>query len=147
VVPPRPTSTAAPPKARRSAKPADASNEPSPARATRPAHPWLRVHASPWWTRVLLAAGANLGDTYLHSTDLRGANLSSANLFDTSLRDTKLSGAKLVAVVWSERTRWPSEEMAAGMRARSEPLGGGCWRVAGSGNTDADIQVPTLPVG
>jgi hypothetical protein len=30
--------------------------------AARPARPWLRITASPWWTRVLLAAGAHLPD-------------------------------------------------------------------------------------
>jgi uncharacterized protein YjbI with pentapeptide repeats len=28
--------------------------------AARPRRPWLRITASPWWTRVLLAAGARL---------------------------------------------------------------------------------------
>ncbi|MFE2470294.1 pentapeptide repeat-containing protein [Streptomyces mirabilis] len=101
--------------------------------ATRLPRPWLRIQASNWWTRVLLAGGAR--HRSLRGADLRGADLSEADPSD----------ADLVGVTWSERTRW-SVAVATLMRARSVPIGGGRYRVQGSGNSGADLSVPPVPV-
>ncbi|MGW1722342.1 pentapeptide repeat-containing protein [Streptomyces sp. NPDC002306] len=180
--------------------------------AARPLRPWLRIRASQWWRRVLIAAGAqqaawsqnqhgadlrganlhgaNLAGANLHGANLAGANLydanlaganlrsadlagadltiadlrdahlvsanlhgahiidaelSGADLSDTNLSGAELSGANLMRVTWSERTRW-SGALALQMRARSVPIGGGKWRVEGSGNSGAALEVPPVPV-
>lgn len=185
-------------------------------RAARPACPWLRIATnSPWWTRVLLAAGAqrwqlpkdfvgradfhaglleqadltnadlahaylahasltraeltgailtganltrailvgailtraNLNGAMLTGEELTGANLTGVDLTGANLSESLgVEDAFLVNVVWSERTRWPAG-LAAGIRERSEPLGGGRWRIMGSGNAGAETEAPLVPVG
>ncbi|WP_052425267.1 pentapeptide repeat-containing protein [Streptomyces fulvoviolaceus] len=200
--------------------------------AAHPSRPWLHIQASPWWRRVLLAAGArqaswagralrgadlyqanliradltgtcladadldgadlsgafrdaadlsgahldgvdltrarltnarlseaNLGgadlvEAILYGADLTGANLTGADLCRADMIGTyltcvnldgaDLSGAYLVNVTWSEQAVWP-DELAVQMRARSVPLGRGKWRVEGSGNSGADVEVPLVP--
>ncbi|WP_415925795.1 pentapeptide repeat-containing protein [Streptomyces scabiei] len=145
--------------------------------AARPTRPWLRIRASNWWTRVLLAGGAqltsldsanftdaNLTAANLTSTNLTAANLTSVELADAELTDANLTRADLtgaslanaeladadltdaeLGALWSERTRWP-QAFAALMRYRSEPIGGGRYRVQGSGKSGAELSVPPVPV-
>jgi hypothetical protein len=74
--------------------------------ASRPSRPWLRVRASGWWGRVLLAAGAQ----------------------QASWKGQDLSGADLADVTWSVQTLWPVG-LGETMLRRSVPIGGGKWRV------------------
>lgn len=98
--------------------------------ASRPARPWLRVHASnplsSWWTRVLLAGGAQLHSlvgvdlgtanlrgarlrhvaltgVYLFQANLRGADLRGADLLGADLRGADLRGANLTGVHLGEQ--------------------------------------------
>lgn len=109
---------------------------PSPA----PPHPW----PSPPMRSETDLHGARLNYADLHGADLHGANLVDADLRGAGLGNASLHGAILNGMRWSERTQWPKPEMAETMRARSEPLGGGLWRVLGSGNTGADIEISPL---
>lgn len=171
--------------------------------AMRPRRPWLTVRASDWWTRVLVAVGAQLrpaqaatphpsqaprparadharrpaqpglvmgypgqpghpqpgpsqqpqtgpGSVVLPPSDLRGANLTGANLIgahltDADLTDANLSeatifGTTLDGATWTDQAIWG--DWGSQMRAQSEPLGDGRYRIRRSGNSGADTPAP-----
>ena len=96
-------------------------------------------------------AGANLTGANLTGADLTGANLTGANLTDADLAGARLGGviladAYLTGMLWSAHTKWPTRGMAEFIKARSEELRPGVWRVAGAGSADAEIDVPLTPV-
>ncbi|MGO9293271.1 MAG: pentapeptide repeat-containing protein [Streptosporangiaceae bacterium] len=80
----------------------------------------------------------------LTGADLTGADLTRANLVQTNLTGANLTDAKLTYAVWSEQTRWPTDDTAAEMLRRSEPLEWGLWRIRGA---VARIDPPLVPVG
>ena len=105
-------------------------------------------------------AGANLGNADLNSADLNradlrrarlrgallgGARLGGADLTGADLTGAHLSDADLTAVLWSDTTQW-STGVAEDLRARSDEVQPGVWRVAGSGSANADVDTPLVPV-
>jgi hypothetical protein len=76
----------------------------------------------------------------------RGAKLAGADLTGADLTGADLGGADLTGMLWSVHTEWPGG-MAKAMKARSEEVGPGIWRVVGSGTGDAEIDAPLTPVG
>src|SRR6266568_4649321 len=100
--------------------------------------------------------GADLGDATLIGANLTDANLAGANLAEAILIDANLTGADLTGVtlggadltgmLWSVHTEWPGA-MAKAMKARSEEVRPGIWRVVGSGTADAEIDAPLTPAG
>lgn len=91
------------------------------------------------------ANGALLSRADLAGADLSDADLVGADLVGADLVGAILIGANLLNVTWSVQTRWP-DAVAAVMLERSVPIGGGQWRVQGSGNSGADLSVPPVPV-
>ena len=104
--------------------------------------------------------GANLGNADLNSADLNradlrrarlrgallgGARLGGADLTGADLTGAHLSDADLTAVLWSDTTQWPTG-VAEDLRARSDEVQPGVWRVAGSGSANADVDTPLVPV-
>ena len=89
--------------------------------------------------------GADLRDAILTRADLYGTKLVGADLTNADLRDANLHDADLAQVLWSSGTFWP-EVKASLMRDRSEELRPGVWRVAGSGNADAETEGPLVSV-
>jgi hypothetical protein len=99
--------------------------------------------------------GADLTTADLTNADLTGADLTrailidayltGADLTDADLTGANLYGAYLIGALWSDTTRWPGSE-ARRMKARSEELRPGVWRVAGSGSADAGVNIPQVPV-
>ena len=95
-------------------------------------------------TRANLTS-ADLTRALITGTNLRGARLFRADLGGADLRAADLGGADLTGVLWSDKTHWP-EAVAKAMRARSEELRPGVWRVVGSGSADAEVDKPRMPV-
>src|SRR6266568_1642326 len=90
--------------------------------------------------------GADLGDATLDGADLGDATLIGANLTGADLAGATLGGADLTGMLWSVHTEWPGA-MAKAMKARSEEVRPGIWRVVGSGTADAEIDAPLTPAG
>src|SRR5580704_10695634 len=88
---------------------------------------------------------ANLIRANLYDANLAGANLNHAVLTRANLTAADLDHANLAQMLWSSGTLWP-EDKASLMRERSEELRPGVWRVAGSGNADAETEGPLVPV-
>ncbi len=87
-------------------------------------------------------AGMDLHDANLTEADLRGADLRGADLSGAYLSGTRLAGA-----VWSadpDGTRWP-DGPAQAIRARSQEIAPGIWRVTRAGTARAETG-PDLPV-
>jgi pentapeptide repeat protein len=135
------------------------------AAAARPARPWLHITVSSRVARFLVAAGArpaparrggNLRNAAWSGADLTGADLDGADLTGADLTGADLTGADLTGAIlaradltgmlWSVHTEWPGA-MAKAMKARSEEVRPGIWRVVGSGTGDAEIDAPLTPVG
>ena len=86
-------------------------------------------------------AGMDLHDANLSEADLRGADLRGADMSGAHLYGTRLAGA-----VWSagpDGTRWP-DGLAQVMRARSQEIATGIWRVTRVGTVTAEPG-PGLP--
>jgi hypothetical protein len=65
-------------------------------------------------------SGAVLADSNLQNADLAGANLYKAQLQGANLSQADLDGASLEAVIWDEKTKWPSVDRVK--RALNIPL-------------------------
>ena len=65
-------------------------------------------------------SGAVLADSNLQNADLAGANLYKAQLQGANLSQADLDGASLEAVIWDEKTKWPSIDRVK--RALNIPL-------------------------
>jgi Pentapeptide repeats (8 copies) len=89
--------------------------------------------------------GATLILANLSGADLAGAKLDAADLSGADLYEANLYEANLTGTLWSGSTRWPTA-VAQVMRARSEEVQPGVWRVTGSGSAGAELGAPPTPV-